>query len=251
MSIGNGRKGQPGKRIVGAILGLAMVVALQVDARAQDQEQDLEERERPLTIDELYLQSETTAETLSKQLRSRHRELQMLALDAIEEQLQSGALGRDNREAYEGVVYVLRDGVHKITYAGQISPHTYHPMVRHRAAEVIAQFDIPQVRTELTMNVVRDPDPAVQARSLYSLAEIGEDPDGWVTENIAKMMLRHHYGRPDYGAVYAALVAIEHINANPGAVVHGAAVEMVLKVAEGGYYNQFIRDKARRVLQMM
>jgi hypothetical protein len=203
------------------------------------------------TIDEIYLESEISVRTLRAQLQTNNQELQMVALAALEDQIHKGVVSRNNEDAFMALAGVMEEGAYKLTHSGQTIPRHYHPLVRQEAARIMGLMETDKVLTQLTLTVAIDPEPAVRAQALYALAEIGRDPDGRITETIAKMMLREHLQIPDFRVTYAALVAIERINADPLNTVHGAAVEMLLEVAQGGPYNQLIRNKAREILTAM
>lgn len=203
------------------------------------------------TIDELYLGGETTVATLRAQLRTNNLEHQMLGLAAIEDQLSAGLISPDNAELFDAVSFVMQQGVSTLSYQGTNLPRHYHPGVRNSAARVLGVMATPQARTQLVRTVDIDPDPSVRAQALYSLARIGQDPDGSVTRTIAKMMLREHMGQPDPGVMYAALVAIDSIHSNPENTIHGSVSEMVLEVAVGLPYTRLIRGKAMQVLAKM
>lgn len=203
------------------------------------------------TIDELYLEGAISVRALSAQLRSSDSEHQILALAAIEDQLQTGLLAPDDEELFRALAVVLEEGVHHVAYSSSTMPFNYHPTVRYRAAQVMGLVGTEDARKQLVYTVAIDPDPAVRAQALYSLGAIGQDPDGSVTRTIARMMRREHVGDADPGAIYAALVAIERISSNPANVVDSSAVSMVVTVATGKPYNRLVRSKAMQVLAVL
>ncbi|TVR85429.1 MAG: hypothetical protein EA428_15830 [Spirochaetaceae bacterium] len=203
------------------------------------------------TIDELYLDSETSVAMLRAQLRTNNLSHQTLALSAVEEQLIHGAIDPGDEQLFDALAFVMNQGVSNLSYQGTNLPRNYHPNVRNHAAKILGLLGTPEARTQLARTVDIDPDPSVRAQALYSLARIGQDPDGSVTRSIGKMMLREHVGRPDPGVMYAALVAIENIHRNADNQIHGAATEMLLQVAVGDPYTRLLRAKAMQVLAKM
>jgi hypothetical protein len=202
------------------------------------------------TIEEEYLSSQTTVGTLNVQLRSHNEELKLIALTSMEKQFQSGLLPADNETAFEALSYVLNEGVIHVTRGDEMPLH-YYPRVRREAARIIALSTHEGVVPQLVTNVLRDPEPTVRAQALYSLGEIGADPDWKVSQAIAKRLLWEDLGEPDLGVVYAALVAAENIYADPDNRPHAATREMVMRVSVGGPYTQAIRNKALVLLGTM
>jgi hypothetical protein len=145
---------------------------------------------------------------------------------------------------------VLDEGVTHVT-KGDAMPLHYYPEVRRRAADVIAWSTHDGVVSQLVTNVLEDPEANVQAQALYSLAEIGADPEGRVSKAIAKRLLREDLDDPDLGVVYAALVALENIYADEDNALYPQAREMVMRVSTGGPYTKLIRNKALSILGTM
>jgi len=203
-----------------------------------------------LTVEERYLASHTTVATLNAQLRTDDEELKLLALAGMEDQFRAGVLARDDRTAFEALAYVLDEGVTHVT-KGDAMPLHYYPEVRRRAAEIISWSTQDGVVSQLVTNVLKDPEPNVQAQALYSLARIGADPEGDVSRAIAKRLLREDLDNPDLGVVYAALVALENIYADEDNPLQPEAREMVMRVSTGGPYTKLIRHKALAILGTM
>lgn len=203
------------------------------------------------TIDEIYLESYVPIRVLHAQLRTNNLEHQLLALAAIEDQLRTGRVSPSDPTLFDGVAFVLNEGVANIAYSRSTIPYDYHPKARLHAARIMGLIGTEGARIQLVQTVTIDPDPAVRASALYSLGQIGRDLDGHTSQAIAAMMQREHRGTPDFGAVYAALVALEQIASHEGNVIDRAALDMVMEVAVGKPYNRLLRSRAMQVLSAM
>ena len=232
------------------IVGFLMMLAV-LPAYSQSEEPVASKGTETLTIEDRYLSAETTtsAATLDAQLRTTDEELKMLALENMETQFEAGVLPRDSETAFNALAYVLEEGVVHVT-KGDSMPLHYFPDVRREAARIISMSTHDGVVPQLLINVMHDPEATVRAQALYSLGNIGEDPDQQVSEAIAKRLLREHLGEPDYGVVYAALLATESIYSDPDNEPHGAVREMVMQVSTGPY-RRVIREKAMKILGTM
>lgn len=207
------------------------------------------------TIDELYLQAEGTVsiEALRAQLLTNDRTHQLLALTAIEYQLQNGGVEREHPLLFDAVRFALEEGSYNLAYRGNGHRvlNDYHPLVRYKAARIMGMIGTQDARTQLVQTVTIDPDASVRARALYSLADIAQDPDGSVTFAIAKMLRSEHLTRHNQNVIHAALDAIESINRVPGNVVHNLALDVILDVAVGNPHTRAVRGKALQVLSAM
>ncbi len=240
---------------VAAYILLFMLVSThahaQAVARSGSRPMTAEEGRDLQTIDEIYLETYVPIRVLRAQLRTNNLEHQLLALAAIEDQLRTGRVLPSDPTLFDGVAFVLNEGVANIAYSRSTVPYDYHPKARHHAARIMGLIGSEAARIQLVQTVNIDPDPSVRASALYSLGQIGQDPDGRTTQAIAAMMQREHRGTPDPGAVFAALVAIEQIASREGNVVDRAALDMVMEVAVGKPYNRLLRSRAMQVLAVL
>lgn len=235
------------RQITTLVTLMATLVTLPTFAQSETREPQAEAH--GMTIEEQYLSGQTTVATLDAQLRTTDEELKILALETMQEQFESGTLPRDNEMAFAALAYVLNEGVVHVT-KGDALPLHYFPDVRRHAARIMSLSSHDGVVQQLLTNVLEDPEATVRAEALYSLGRIGADPDQQVSEVIAKRLLREHLGEPDYGVVYAALVATESIYAEPENEPHGAVREMIMQVSTGPYRRN-IREKAMKILGTM
>jgi HEAT repeat protein len=210
-----------------------------------------QEGEERLSVEELYLESEISVEILARQMRSPERNIQLLALDSLESQLERGLIDPRDEAILEAVTPLVEHGVITAFRENRWSIESYDPMVRREAVRVLGKLEGEAVRNKLVQTVRQDPEPIVQAQALFGLARMGSDPSGEVTRTIAKMMLREHLGEFDEGVVYAALVALRSIASEGQNVMDPASVEMLVYVASDVRYSRLLRTHALETLSLL
>lgn len=204
-----------------------------------------------LSVEELYLQSQVSVQILSRQMRSPERDVQLLALDSLDSQLERGLIDPRDEAVLTAITPLIEHGVTTAFEDNRWSIESYDPMVRREAVRVLGKLKGAAVREKLVQTVRQDPEPIVRAQALFGLARIGSDPNGEVTRTIGKMLLREHLGRFDEGVVYAALVALRSIAAGEENVIDPASVEMLVYVASDLRYSRLLRSHALETLSIL
>lgn len=205
----------------------------------------------PVSIEELYLNSDITLAALKAQMESPERDMQLLAINTLENQLDQGAFEGENPEVLAALDDLVQQGVIERSRNAERSIHAYDPMVRREAVRVVGKLTGEGAQQVLVRTVRYDPEPVVRAQALLGLARMGVDPTGEVTQTIAKMMLREHVGNFDEGVVYAAVFALGEIAGNEESVVDPASLEMLVNVASDGRYPRVIRELALQTLSTL
>lgn len=224
-----------------AILLVLTMVVSPTSLLAQDEEE-------PMSVEELYLSSEITLATLSVQMQSPGRDVQLLALDTLESQLERGMIDPEDEAVLKALEPLVQQGVIESFEDNTWGIDSYDPVVRREAVGVVAKLGTDEARSVLVRTVRHDPEPIVRAQALFGLARLGVDPDGSVTQAIAKMMLQEHLQQFDEGVMYAALVALNSIASDQDNVVDPAALEMLVTVASDGRYSRSFRQIALETL---
>jgi len=204
--------------------------------------------EEPMSVEELYLSSEITLATLAAQMQSPGRDVQLLALDTLESQLERGLIDPEDEAVLEALEPLVQQGVIESFEDNRWGIDSYDPVVRREALGVVAKLGTDEARGVLVRTVRHDPEPIVRAQALFGLARLGVDPDGSVTQAIAKMMLQEHLRQFDEGVMYAALVALNSIASNQNNVIDPGAMEMLVTVASDGRYSRSFRQIALETL---
>ncbi|MFW5644066.1 MAG: HEAT repeat domain-containing protein [Alkalispirochaeta sp.] len=203
------------------------------------------------SVEDLYLSSAVTVETLGAQLLSPERTVQFLALSTLEHQIETGLIDPTNPEVLEALSPLVKQGVLVVSRGGDRSIEIYDPGVRREAVRVMGRLGTAPARASLVQTVRHDPEPTVRAEALFALARIGHDPSGEVTRTIAGMMMNEHIQMFDEGVIYAAVTAIGEIAANPDSVVDPASREMLIHVASDYRYSRMVRHLALDTLARM
>jgi hypothetical protein len=206
----------------------------------------------PITIEELYLESHTSIETISAQLRSDSLELQLLALMALEDQVSRGALDPNSDEYVIALATAATRGVTNFSGQPYDLPNGYRPQVRSLAAELLGLSDEnPSARIALFKLLDSDPEPIVRARAALALASIGKDPQNAVSFNIGKALHHEALTGRDEGFIFSSLLAIERLGEEVGMLtMHPMVRESAMSIALGGF-NRLLREKAVHVLARM
>lgn len=213
---------------------------------AQEERTDAESSEK--TIEELYLDSLVSIGKIDAQIRTGGREQQMVALRALKDQIESGAIDPNDPMVIETVGYAVGQGVTRIPSPAGNRLNTYHPLVRRSAAQILSYSDTEEAR-RILLDIVRyDPEPVVQAEALNSLGSIGNDPDGNITEAIARMLIQETITRRDPTLALSGIIAIETLAKNDNNFISPLAREALVDVAEANYA-RMIRVRALMAME--
>lgn len=202
----------------------------------------------PLTIEELYLDSQISLEVIESQLATDSIQLQSLALAALEDQVQAGTID-PNSDGYVDIVSnTVAQGVTIISNNRYRLPDSYHPQIRMRAARLLGYSTHPDAQNALITVLKADPEPAVKAQAMHALAQIGTDPDQKVSFTIGKTLRHESLTMHDEALVYAALAAVQRIGDNVGMrQLHTLVRDSAVSIATGNF-NRILREKAFEIL---
>jgi hypothetical protein len=207
--------------------------------------------QQPQSVEELYLSSAITIETLAAQMQSTERAVQFLALSTLDHQLETGYVAVDNGAVLDALKPLVEQGVLVVSRNSSRSIEIYDPGVRREAVRLVGKLDTSSARSTLVQTVRHDPEPTVRAEALFGLARMKSDPDGDVTRSIARMILREHVQQFDEGVVYAAITAIGAIARESDNTVDPASREMLIYIASDYRYPRILREMALDVLSSL
>lgn len=215
---------------------------------ASDREQD---ERPPLRVEDIYLRSNVTVDTLAAQIRTGDRDTRLLAIRSLEAQLDRGAVDPASPELYEALLPAVDEGVFTINHTTQRSLFIYDPMVRREAVRVMGLLGTERAQGKLLAIALNDPEPQVRATALRGIGTIAIDPDGHVSRSIARVILRERADTPHQESVLAAVNALGAISRSSENALDPSAREMLVQVASDGIFIQVVRKQALLVLANM
>lgn len=226
------------------ILAVVLASVIAVVARGQATES--------VTIEELYLQSETSMGSVRAQLQTGSLELQIMALRTLEDQVQRGVVDPNSGPYVESLDYAATHGIASLPGQPYRLPDGYRPEVRMLAADLLGHstenFDAIVTLSEI---LVSDPEPVVRSRAVLALANIGKDPEQYVSLRMGTALRNESLTSRDERFIYTSLVAMEQLGEKVGMIgLHPEARESAVLVATGGF-NRLLRTKAVEVIEKM
>ena len=226
------------------ILAVVMASVIAIVASAQASES--------VTIEELYLQSETSMGSVRAQLRTGSLELQLLALRTLQDQVQRGVVDPNSGAYIESLDYAATRGIASLRGQPYELPDGYRPEVRMLAAELLGHStDSYEAIVTLSEILVSDPEPVVRAQAVLALANIGKDPQQYVSMRMGTALRNESLTSRDERFIYTSLMAMEQLGEKVGMIgLHPEARESAVLVATGGF-NDLLTRKAVEVIEKM
>lgn len=228
------------------VLVIAMLIVVAALATAQTSESG------SVTIEKLYLESETSPVSIRAQLQSDSLELQMSALRALEQQVDQGLVDPNSADYVAFLDYAANRGLASQARQPYRLPAGYRPQVRMYAADLLRHskenFDAILALSKLLES---DPEPLVRSRAILALASIGRDPKQFVSLSMGTALRSESLTSRDEHFIYSSLIAIERLGDQVGMwTLHPEALGSTVLVATGGY-NRLLREKALEILDKM
>ena len=203
------------------------------------------------SIEDVFLGTAVSVESLAAQIRTGGRDIRLLALRSLEDQLLRGDLDPDDERLYIALEPAVDEGVFRINHSVHRSMFIYDPMVRREAVKVMGMLGTDRAQEKLVAIALNDPEPLVRAQALRGIASIARDPDGEVSKAVARVILRERAGNPHQESVLEAVIALEAIAQGSRNKLHPSAREMVVHVASDFIYIQIVRARAVIALTSM
>lgn len=224
-------------------VAVSVLILIAVGVWAQE-----DESTEPRTIEDLYLESDVGLAVIDSQLRSENRNVQLLGLEVLEAQVARGTIDPDGERYVELLGSALAGGVFRLANNRQRLPQGYNPEIRVLAARLLGESSTDEAVDVLYLSLQHDPEPSVRAQAMYSLAQIGKDPDQQISYLMARTITIQNSRQADEALVYAAVTAIGILaDTLGGDELHPDVQDAVVSVAAGNY-NRVIRSRAVEVL---
>ncbi len=205
-------------------------------------------QDRELTIEELYLQN-AEIRIIREQAVSQDQDMKLLALENIQEMMDSGKLSTGAPEAHFVLDYLAGEGLsHQVRENRRLI--NYYPEVRRQAANLLGQLGGENSQLSLISVLYDDIEPMVKAEAAYALGQIGSNENNMVSQAIANVILLEEYALPDNNLAFASLLAFEKLAAANGGLNDSSAFEAIIRIAQGNYIKK-VRLKAVQVLDSL
>ena len=120
------------------------------------------------------------------------------------------------------------------------------------AAELLGHStDSYEAIVTLSEILVSDPEPVVRAQAVLALANIGKDPQQYVSMRMGTALRNESLTSRDERFIYTSLMAMEQLGEKVGMIgLHPEARESAVLVATGGF-NDLLTRKAVEVIEKM
>ena len=225
------------------ILVVLLVVAVSGFAFGQNDNSD--EQSAPATIDELYLMQDIQIQTIRSQALSQDRAVKLLAIENIRSLLETGGVSTDN----EGVRIIIESLASEGTFRQQRQGGRIvndYPLVRREAANLLGRFGGEEAMETLVRMLPVEGESIVSAEVIYSLGQIGMNPDNRVSRAIVNELNRNTLRTtPDNFLAWFAIEALEQLS---GDGMDDPEVVAALLDVTTGNYTLTVRDKAREAI---
>jgi HEAT repeat protein len=195
------------------------------------------------SVDDSYLQDAVELMIIQEQSRADSRDMKMVALEYIGDAIERGNTGEEVTSALE---YLAMEGVtSKARENGRLTNN--YPDVRTKAATYLGKLGTPEAKTALLKMVYADNEPMVITEAIKSLSNMSGDDKGKAVATIAWVVQKYDVLNPDNLLALSALEAFEKLGASGGGLKDPAAIQMIIRIAEGPYIKP-VQNKARQVL---
>jgi len=204
-----------------------------------------------MRVEELYLSERVSMEVAATQIRTGSREIRLLAIRTIEEQINRGTIDPASDDVFQALEPAVNGGVLAFNHSVERSLHIHDPMVRREAVRVMGLLGTERAQARLVKLVLNDPEPLVRVQALRGIAGIAIDPTGEVSRAVARAILREQSGGPHQETVLSAVIALDALASNRDNTVHESAREMLVQAASDGRFIQIVRRRALEALSRM
>ena len=196
-----------------------------------------------LTVEQSYLQESIELMIIREQSRAESRDMKMVALEFISDAIDRG---NTSAEIHSTLEFLSLEGVvNPVRTEGRVVNN--FPDVRVRAATQLGRLGTPAAVTTLISMVARDNEPMVLTEAIKALGQIGSDPNGDAVNTIAWTVNRFNNLNPDNLLALSAIEAFERLSDASGGHLSHAAVQTLIRIAEGSYIRP-VQERARAAL---
>lgn len=205
-------------------------------------------QERPLTIEQLYLEEGLGIQVLRSQALSSRRENKENALETMRGLVEDGQIAA-NDSGYIAILRVLAtDGSsYQVRTGGRVIYN--YPDIRRDAVELLGEIGGEQA-IHIIREVLRyERDVMVLSQAIHAVGQTGLDGEGAMTRLIGRILIRENAQRyPDMNLMYVTLRTIEALALEDTEGL--ASTELIdnLIMISTGPYNSILRDQAQSTL---
>ena len=227
------------------LLFLVLFAALTVTIAAQTRP-GVTPGNQDMTVEQSYLQESVELMIIREQSRAESRDMKMVALEYISEAINRGNTNDEIRQALE---FLSLEGLVNVTRENGRVVNNF-PDVRLRAATYLGQLGTPEAKNTLIKMVAVDNEPMVLTEAIKSLGIIGINDNDETVNAISWTVNRFNNLNPDNLLALSAIEAFERLAASSGGIKDPAAVQTLIRIAEGSYIRP-VQDRAREALSNM
>jgi hypothetical protein len=197
-----------------------------------------------ISVEESYLQESVENMIIREQSRSESREMKMIALQYIEDAIDRGNKSEEIRQAleYMGLEGVLNQGREN----GRLINN--YPDVRRETAKHLGKMATPEAKDTLLKMIYYDNEPMVLQEVVKSLADIGINDNGRTISTIAWILQKFDNTNPDNLLALSAIEAFEKLGDANGGLKDYNAIQMLIRISEGGPYIKPVQLRAKQAL---
>jgi len=197
------------------------------------------------TIEQLYL-TNTAVQVLREEAMSNDRDSQLLAISQIRNMIDNGKMPGNPAVTADLLSDLAFDGTIRPVIEDNIIINDF-PEVRREACTLLGRVGGEDSVAILLRVVATDPEPMVLSEAVYSLGEIGLNPNNEVSQAIADAVLRQDAVKPDNNFAFASLLAFEKLAKKNNGLKDPNAFRAILRISNGSYIPT-VRHKAIQVL---
>ncbi len=208
-----------------------------------------EQRDKPATIEELYLQSGDIM-IMREMAFIDDRDMKIQSLNMIEESIKDGTFSTGDPGAHFVLDYLSEEGISRVIKENNRLVN-YYPTVRREACRLLGELGGENSKATL-INVLKvDDDPVVLAEAAYALGVIGIDEEGEVSKAIAFALQNQDQLVPNDNFAHASLLAIEKLIEKNGSLNNREVYSAVVQIAQNSNYIRPVKEKAYQVISLL
>ncbi len=219
-----------------------LLFAVTVTATADD---------RPLTVEQLYLEDDPGIKILRAQALSPQRVHKELAIDTLSQLYEDGRIGPDNSAHIALLRLLATDGSsYQVRTGGRVIYN--NPDIRRDAIELLGEIGGGQSRNVLREVLRYEREPMVLSQAVHAVGRLGLDGRSDIARDIARVMIRENaQENPDLNLVFTTLRTIEDIaDESTEGLDDDALIENLIQISTGRY-NGIVREQARITLNTL
>ncbi len=207
--------------------------------------------ERPMTVEELYLEDDPGIRVLRAQALSSQRVHKELAVDTLTQLVEDGRIGPDDSAHVALLRLLATDGSSYQVRTGGRMIYNF-PDVRRDAVALLGEVGGDQARNVIREVLRFEREPMVLSQAVHAVGNVGLDGRTDIARDIARVMIRENAREnPDLNLVFTTLRVIENIAAeSTEGLADDALIENLVQISTGRY-NGIVREQARSTLNTL